>query len=79
MVVTLDKITTMLAGFGVSADEVRGDTTLADLDVDSLAVVEFGMVAAKEFGVPIGDDELTGEHTVQDVVDLLQRKLVSVP
>jgi acyl carrier protein len=79
MVVTLDKIIAMLAGFGVSADEVRSDTTLAELDVDSLAIVEFGMVAAKEFGVPIADDELTGEHTVQDVLDLLQQKLVSVP
>lgn len=79
MDISLDQITTMLVGsFGVSAEEVRGDTTLAALDVDSLAMVEFCMVAEKEFGVRIEEDELTGENTVQDVVDLLQNKRVPI-
>lgn len=77
MNVTLDQVTEMLvASFGVDAEEVRAEVTLTDLDVDSLAMVEFCMMAEKEWGVTIGEDELTGENTVADVVSLLASKRV---
>ena len=60
--------------FGVDESEVRPDATFAELDLDSLAIVEFALVAEKEFGVPIGDDEVSPHATVSDALALLGSK-----
>lgn len=75
MDVTVDQVRALLvASFGVAAHEVGADVTFASLDVDSLALVEFALMVEKEFGVPIGEDELTAELTVRDVVNLIEGK-----
>ncbi len=72
---TLDRLRDLLtAYFGVEADEVRLDATFAQLDLDSLAIVEFALVAEKEFGVPIGEDEVSPQATVTDALALLGAK-----
>lgn len=72
---TLDRLCGILTGyFGVDADEVRPDATFAELDLDSLAIVEFALVAEKEFGILIGEDELTPHATVTDALLLLGAK-----
>jgi acyl carrier protein len=71
----LDRLREILtAYFGVEADEVQLDATFAQLDLDSLAIVEFALVAEKEFGVPIGEDEVTPHATVTDALALLGAK-----
>ncbi|HET8683463.1 MAG TPA: phosphopantetheine-binding protein [Micromonosporaceae bacterium] len=60
--------------FGVAADEVSADSVLADLDLDSLALVEFGLVAEKEFGVRITEDEVSPNHTVSYLAELILAK-----
>jgi acyl carrier protein len=60
--------------FGVEESEVRPDATFAELDLDSLAIVEFALVAEKEFGVPIGEDEMSPHATVTDALALLGAK-----
>jgi acyl carrier protein len=75
MDIGLDHVTTLLvASFGVPAEEVTRDVTLAELDVDSLALVEFCLLVEKKFGVTVSEDEIHGEDTVQDVVTLIQSK-----
>lgn len=77
MDVTLDQVTEMLVtSFGLSPEDVREDATLAELDVDSLSMVEFCMMAEKEWDITISEDELSGEHTVRDVVELLSSKRI---
>jgi acyl carrier protein len=72
---TLDRLREILTShFGVEADEVRLDATFADLDLDSLAIVEFALVAEKAFGVPIGEDEVSPRATVTDALTLLSAK-----
>lgn len=61
----------LISRFGVTEDELRPDVTFAELDLDSLALVEFTMVAGKEFGVPVGEDELSPEATVTDAAELI--------
>lgn len=63
--------------FGVSQDEFRADAALADLDLDSLALVEFGLVAEKEFGVRVREDEVSPNDTVEDLVRLIFNKRVA--
>jgi len=65
----------LISRFGVSEDELRPDVTFAELDLDSLAMVEFVMVVEKEFGVPIGEDEMTPQATVTDAVALIGGKV----
>jgi acyl carrier protein len=60
--------------FGVPKEEFGADAKLADLDIDSLALVEFGLVAEKEFGVRIGEDEVSLDDTVDDLVRLIAGK-----
>lgn len=72
---TLDRLCGILTGyFGVEAGEVRPEATFAELDLDSLAIVEFALVAEKEFGVLIGEDEVTPYATVADALLLLGAK-----
>lgn len=66
--------TILVTYFGVEESEVRPDATFAELDLDSLAIVEFALVAEKEFGVPIGEDEVSPNATVDDALALLGAK-----
>lgn len=75
MDISLRQVTDLLvASFGVGAAEIQPDVTFAELDVDSLALVEFAMMVEKEFGVSVGDDELNSQDTVRDVVALIEDK-----
>ncbi|MPZ82414.1 MAG: acyl carrier protein [Actinophytocola sp.] len=71
----LQRLSGILVGyFGVEADEVRPETTFAELDLDSLAIVEFALVAEKEFGISIGEDEVSPRARVRDALDMLAAK-----
>ncbi|MGH3943093.1 MAG: phosphopantetheine-binding protein [Pseudonocardiaceae bacterium] len=61
--------------FGVPKEEFRVDAALADLDLDSLALVEFGLVAEKEFGVRVREEEVSPDDTVEDLVKLISGKI----
>jgi acyl carrier protein len=75
----LERLAALLINrFGVSDDELRPDVTFAELDLDSLALVEFVMVVEKEFGVPVGEDDLTPGSTVTDAVTLIDGLVVAV-
>ena len=65
----------LISRFGVSEGELRPDVTFAELDLDSLALVEFAMVTEKEFGIPFGEDELSPQATVTDAVELIDAKM----
>lgn len=74
----IERINAVLVGrFAVPEDELRPDATFADLDLDSLALVEFALVAEKEFGVQIADDEVSPNATVRDAAELLGAKGVT--
>jgi acyl carrier protein len=68
----------LVSKFGVDAAGISPTATFSDLDLDSLALVEVAVAAQEEFGVDIGDSELTPEHTVADAVDALTAKGVTV-
>ena len=57
----------LVASFGVETQEVSGRTRRSRHWTSTRsAIVEFALVVQKEFGVAIGDDELTAELTVTD-------------
>ncbi|SCF86903.1 phosphopantetheine-binding protein [Streptomyces sp. Ncost-T10-10d] len=71
----LDRITEVLVSrFGVEPEEVTEDTTMRDLDLDSLALVEFALVAGGEFHIQIDDEEVGAESSVKDLIALIDSK-----
>jgi acyl carrier protein len=73
----LERLAALLVSrFGVSEGEIRPDVTFADLDLDSLSLVEFAMVAEKEFGIPFGEDDVSPNGTVIEAVELIGARLV---
>ena len=59
----------------VSADiEITRESTLKELQIDSLDLVEVIVNAEAETGATFDDDELLELKTVGDVVDLLDKK-----
>jgi acyl carrier protein len=73
----LERLAALLVSrFGVSEGEIRPDVTFADLDLDSLSLVEFAMVAEKEFGIPFGEDDVSPQGTVIEAVELIGARLV---
>ena len=57
---------------GVPADDVQLDKEfIADLDVDSLSMVEIVVAAEEKFGVRIPDDQVKNLRTVGDAVNYI--------
>jgi acyl carrier protein len=57
---------------GVPADDVQPDKEfIADLDVDSLSMVEIVVAAEEKFGVRIPDNDVKNLKTVGDAVDYI--------
>lgn len=57
---------------GVPAADVQADKQfVADLDVDSLSMVEIVVAAEEKFGVRIPDDQVKNLKTVGDAVDYI--------
>jgi acyl carrier protein len=54
---------------GIPAEDVQPDKAfVADLDIDSLSMVEVIVAAEERFGVKIPDDEVKNLQTVGDAV-----------
>ena len=76
---TYDRFVGLLTkGFGIEADEVAPEHTFADLELDSLALVELTLAAQEEFGITLTDDELQATSTMTDAAKTLDAKLVTV-
>jgi acyl carrier protein len=59
---------------GVDAAEVTPEKSfVADLDIDSLSMVEIAVQAEDKFGMKIPDEQLAELKTVGDVVDYIEK------
>lgn len=75
MQVLRDKAVEMLQ---VDADAVQEDSSLvADLNLDSLSLVELAMELEDAFGIELAEGELTDVETVGTFVDVIMAKAVS--
>jgi acyl carrier protein len=64
--------------FLVDSDVLAGNPTLEDIEFDSLAIVEFATAVEKKFQIPVDEDELTVDHTISQVIEILGQKLAKV-
>ncbi|MBB5182366.1 acyl carrier protein [Catenisphaera adipataccumulans] len=72
----LEKIKEVMAeAINVDPADVVPEARLAeDLDIDSLAAVELSLELEQEFDIRIEDEELAELKTVQDILDLIEKK-----
>ena len=54
---------------------LAGETVIANLGIDSLAMLEIVAAMERELKVQLPDDQLVGIQTIDDLVKLLQRRL----
>ncbi|MEV8021862.1 acyl carrier protein [Streptomyces sp. NPDC086554] len=70
-----DNLTALLSErFGIPTGEIRPEVKLRSLDLDSLAMVEFGLVAENQYGIRISEDDVSSDDTVADLARLIEDK-----
>ena len=70
----LNLIVKLLKDYVSDGIEITRESTLKELQIDSLDLVEVVVSAEEQTGVTFEDDELVDLKTVGDVVDLLNKK-----
>lgn len=73
---SIDLITTALADtFDMDASGITAESVFADLGLDSLAMVEMGLVLQEQTGITLNDTELP--RTVGELATLLEESGVT--
>ena len=67
----------LVENFGVAGDAVTPQTTFAELELDSLDLVELSMAVEDRLGVGIADDEVEQIASVSDAVSLIDAKVTA--
>ena len=67
----------LVSSFGVDAGTVTAETTFAELELDSLDLVELSMAVEDRLGVGIADDEVEKIASVGDAVSLIDAKVTA--
>jgi acyl carrier protein len=78
MTMTEQEILAGLAGIideiaDIPAEEVTPDKTFAELEIDSLSLVELAVAAQDTFGVEMPDEQMKNLKNVQDVIDFVRQ------
>ncbi|WP_431930467.1 acyl carrier protein [Micromonospora sp. RP3T] len=70
-----DRIIDVLATqLKLAPDGIEPDMTFESLDIDSLVIVELGLLLDGVFDIAIDDGELTNEMTIRDAARLVETK-----
>ncbi|MFF5720907.1 acyl carrier protein [Streptomyces buecherae] len=69
----LGVITEILAEqFEVDQAVLRPETTLEELELDSLALLEFSLVLAERTGLRVSDEDVTRELTLRQIAEWIE-------
>ncbi|MGW2817074.1 acyl carrier protein [Streptomyces sp. NPDC001415] len=64
--------------FGLPEDEVLSGATFDELDIDSLVLVELGLILRKELGVEMAEGDLKASFRIDDAVAAVEAKRAMV-
>jgi acyl carrier protein len=70
-----ERVIEALVEFGEERDALKGSTKFADLDVDSLDLVELAQIIEDEYGIEVQDSDLDKIETIDDVTALVSQRL----
>jgi acyl carrier protein len=60
-----------LAQFGADPEAIHDGASLAELNIDSLDMVELVMIVEDEYGIRLANEDLAKVRTVGDAVNLI--------
>ncbi|MEO3755648.1 acyl carrier protein [Streptomyces sp. B6B3] len=63
--------------FGLDEASLGPEVTFDSLELDSLALVEFSLVLQEHFTVPVGEEEVSAESTVDEVATLVADRITA--
>ncbi|MFI5663733.1 acyl carrier protein [Streptomyces sp. NPDC051684] len=70
-----DRVAALIAEhFGLPEEELRSGVTFEELDIDSLVLVELGLILRKEMGIVLLEGELKPTHTLETAVEVIAAK-----
>ncbi|MBF4549143.1 acyl carrier protein [Pseudoclavibacter sp. VKM Ac-2888] len=79
MNVILDNLKSVIATYaGVSAGDISNESTLEELDVDSIFTVELILEIEKHHGVRLSLDDIVNEDSLTDLADRIQKAASAV-
>jgi acyl carrier protein len=71
---TFSRLKTLLENRGIKTGQLTENSTLKDIGIDSLDLVEVLLELEKQLNVTFSDDELLGCRSISDVVNLVAEK-----
>lgn len=71
---TFLRLRTLLENRGIKTGQLTENSTLKDIGIDSLDLVEVLLELEKELNITFSDDELLGCRSISDVVNLVAKK-----
>lgn len=66
-----DIIGYLTAHHGLGADEIRDESSLSDLGLDSLAVLTIGDMLSTKYGISLDDERIAGVRTFSDFKEFI--------
>ena len=69
------RVTAALTEFGAEPDAITAEATWAELDVDSLDLVELAQIVEDEYGVELREADMEKMNTVGDAVEMITARL----
>ena len=70
-----ERVIDALVEFGEERENLSQSARFADLDVDSLDLVELAQIVEDEYGIEVQDSDLDKVETIGDVVELVSKRL----
>ncbi len=61
--------------YGIEPDEIKSNSELKELGIDSLGLLAIADIAKKKYGIVLDDERIASVRTFQDFNDLLERKV----
>lgn len=71
---TLENLRSLLKSKVKNADRITADSTIKDLGIDSLDLVDMMITLEEIYGVEFQDDDFLGIETIGDVVKRIDSK-----
>ncbi|WP_030263246.1 acyl carrier protein [Streptomyces violens] len=67
-------VTLLSEKFGLPEDEILAGATFDELDIDSLILVELGLLVRKELGIVLAEGDLQSSFRIDDAVAVVAEK-----
>jgi acyl carrier protein len=63
--------------YGIEPDEIKSNSELNELGIDSLGLLGIADIVKKKYGIVLDDERIASVRTFQDFNDLLEHKVAA--